>query len=71
MQSVPIITNRRCEFEPRPGEVYSHTTLCDQVRQFLGTGLWFSPGTPVSSTKKKQQQKTDRHDITEIVLKVL
>jgi len=29
------------------------------------TGLWFSPGTPVSSTNK-----TDRHDITEILLKV-
>jgi hypothetical protein len=27
--------------------------------------LWFSPGTPVSSTNK-----TDRHDITEILLKV-
>jgi hypothetical protein len=29
------------------------------------TGLWFSTGTPVSSTNK-----TDRHDITEILLKV-
>jgi hypothetical protein len=28
-------------------------------------GWWFSPGTPVSSTNK-----TDRHDITEILLKV-
>jgi hypothetical protein len=28
-------------------------------------GLWFSPGTPVSSTNK-----TDQHDITEILLKV-
>ena len=28
-------------------------------------GRWFSPGTPVSSTNK-----TDRHDITEILLKV-
>jgi hypothetical protein len=28
-------------------------------------GLWFSPGTPVSSTNK-----TDCHDITEILLKV-
>jgi hypothetical protein len=30
------------------------------------TGRWFSPGTPVSST-----DKTDRHDITEISLKVV
>ena len=29
------------------------------------TGRWFSPGTPVSSTNK-----TDRHDIAEILLKV-
>jgi hypothetical protein len=29
------------------------------------TGQWFSPGTPVSSTNK-----TDRHDIAEILLKV-
>ena len=38
------------------------TTLCDKVCQLLITGLWFSP---VSSTNK-----TDCHDITEILLKV-
>jgi hypothetical protein len=32
---------------------------------FFGAGRWFSPGTPVSSTNK-----TDGHDITEILLKV-
>ena len=26
------------------------TTLCDKVCQWLGTGRWFSPGAPVSST---------------------
>ena len=31
----------------------------------LRRGWWFSPGTPVSSTNK-----TIRHDITEILLKV-
>ena len=41
------------------------TTLCDKVCQWLSTGRWFSSGTPVSSTNK-----TDRHDITEILLKV-
>ena len=41
------------------------TTLCDKVSQRLATGRWFSPGTPVSSTNK-----TDRHDITEILLKL-
>ena len=43
----------------------SYTTLCDKVCQWLETGWWFSPGTPVSSTNR-----TDRHDITEILLKV-
>ena len=42
-----------------------NTTLCVKVCQWLAAGRWFSPGTPVSSTNK-----TDRHDITEILLKV-
>ena len=37
----------------------------DKVYQLLVHGLWFSPGTPASSTTK-----TDRHDIAEILLKV-
>ena len=41
------------------------TTLCDKVCQWLATGRWFSPGPPVSSTNK-----TDHHDITEILLKM-
>jgi hypothetical protein len=41
-------------------------TLCDKVCQWVAAGLWFSPGPPVSSTNK-----TDRHDITEILLKVV
>ena len=40
------------------------TTLCDKVCQWLATGRWFSSGTPVSSTNK-----TDCHDIAEILLK--
>jgi hypothetical protein len=39
------------------------TTLC--VCQWLSTGRWFYPCTPVSSTNK-----TDHHDIKEISLKV-
>ena len=35
------------------------------VSDFLETGQWFSPGPPVSSTNK-----TDCHDIAEILLKV-
>ena len=41
------------------------TTLCDKVCQWLATGRSFSPGPPISSTNK-----TDHHDITEILLKV-
>ena len=38
---------------------------CDKVCQWLATGRWFSPGTPVSSTNK-----TDHHDINKILLKM-
>ena len=38
----------------------------DKVYQLLAHGRWFSPGTPVSSTTK-----TGRHDIDEILLKVV
>ena len=41
------------------------TTLCDKACQSLGAGSWFSQDPPVSCTNK-----TDRHDITEILLKV-
>jgi hypothetical protein len=41
------------------------TTLCDKVCQWLAADWCFFPGSPVSSTKY-----TDRHDITEILLKV-
>ena len=40
-------------------------TWCDKVCQWLTTGGWFSPDTPVSSTKK-----ADLYDIAEILLKV-
>jgi hypothetical protein len=42
-----------------------NATLCDKVCQWLVTGWWFSLGTLVFSTNK-----TDRLDITEILLKV-
>jgi hypothetical protein len=37
----------------------------DKVCESLATGQWFSPDILVSSTNK-----TDRHDITEILLKM-
>ena len=42
------------------------TTLCHKVCQWLAAGRWFSPGSPVSATKK-----TDLHDLTEILVKVV
>ena len=48
---------------PRRGVLY--TTLCDKVCQWLATGQWFFSGTPVSSINK-----TDCHNIAEILLKV-
>jgi hypothetical protein len=39
------------------------TGLCDKVCKSLTTSRWLSPVTMVSSTNK-----TDRHDITEILL---
>ena len=59
--------HKSCEFEHRLWRGVLDTTLCDKVCQWLVTGRWFSMGTPpmVSSTNK-----TDRHAITEILLKV-
>jgi len=42
--------------------MYAHS----QKNNKNATGRWFSPGPPVSSINK-----TDRHDITEILLKVV
>jgi hypothetical protein len=40
------------------------TTLCDKICQWLATGRWFSPSSPIFTTNK-----ADSHDITEILLK--
>ena len=45
--------------------VVLNTTLCGKVCKKFTTGRWFFPAFPVSFTNK-----TDRHDITEILLKV-
>ena len=54
-----------CELKPRTWRCVLDTTLCSEVCQWLVTGRWFSPGTPVPST-----YKTNRHNIDEILLKV-
>jgi hypothetical protein len=46
-------------------EIHCHILGMLRVEMTLAAGRWFSTGPPVSSTNK-----TDRHDITEILLKV-
>jgi hypothetical protein len=46
--------------------VHSTRSASDKVYQLLAHGRWFSPGTPASFTTK-----TGRHDIAEILLKVV
>ena len=61
------ITTNAESSNPAHGEVYTiqHYVHFNKVGQLLAKGRWFSPGTPISSTNK-----TDSHDITEILLKV-
>ena len=54
-----------CVLESRSWRGVLDTTFCDKTCQWLAAGRLFSPGTPVFSTNK-----TYRHDITEILLKV-
>ena len=64
MQSVPITTNV-VSLNPAHGEVYLiQHYLINFVSDLLQVG-GFSPGTRVPSTNK-----TDHHDIAEILLKV-
>ena len=53
------------KFESRSWRGVLDTILCDRICQWLATGRWFYLGTAVSSSNK-----TDRHDISEILLKV-
>jgi hypothetical protein len=49
----------------KPEYLEKTTDLLQVTDEFYDTIMWFSPGTPVYSTNK-----TDHHDITEILLKV-
>ena len=64
MQAVPITTNF-VSSNPAHDEVYSIHYVIKLVSDLWQAGLWFSQGTPVSSTNK-----IDRYDITGILLKV-
>ena len=61
MSCLILDTNKVASSNLTHGEMYS---MQHYVIKFV-SDLWFSPGTPVSSTNK-----TDRHNITEILLKV-
>ena len=62
MQSVPITTYVVSSYPAQASCTWACTTLCDKVYQWLATSKWFSL---VFTTNK-----TDRHNITEILLKV-
>ena len=64
--AISIYHHWSCEFESHSWQGALNTTLCYKVCQWLVTVRWFSTSTPVSSTNK-----TDRHGITEILLKVV
>jgi hypothetical protein len=57
-----FITNEICEFDSHQRQCATCTKYCDTICQLLLDGF---PDTPVSSINK-----TDSHDITEILLKV-
>ena len=63
--AINVCHHLSCEFEFCSWRGILETTLCDKVCQGLPTGKCFFPYTLVSSTNK-----TDRHNITEILLKV-
>ena len=65
INQVSIYIDYRCKFESCSWHGVLDTALCDKVCQWLETCRWFSPGPLVSSSNK-----TDRHDITEIRMKV-
>jgi hypothetical protein len=63
MQSVSITTNV-VSSNPAQTRCTWYNITCDKVCQWLTAGPWFSPCTPVLANK------IDRHDITEVLLKV-
>ena len=60
-----FITTKVVSSNPARGDVYAIQHYVIKFVSHLGAGHWFYPDTPVSSTNK-----TDLHDITEILLKV-
>ena len=63
--AISVYHYHSCESESRSWQGVLDIALCDKVSQLLAPGRWFSPITSVSSTNK-----TQRHDIAEILLNV-
>ena len=63
VHAISSFRHQSCEFGTRSWRGVLDTTLCDKQ---IFSDLWFSPGTPVFVSTNR----TDRHDITEILLKV-
>jgi hypothetical protein len=59
-------SSRPALYITKKGALDSQMQASDKVYQLLAHGRWFSLGTPASSTTK-----TGRHDIAEILLKVV
>jgi hypothetical protein len=66
LDAISAYHHKSCEFGSCSCRDVLNTTICDKVCHWLAAGRWFIPGIPVSSTNK-----TDSHDITEILLKVV
>ena len=60
-----LVKSKNCRWTRTIQPTLYGATLCDNVCQWLAASRWFSPGNPVSPTNK-----TDRHNITEILVKV-
>jgi hypothetical protein len=63
--AISVYHYHSCESESRLWRGVLDIALCQKVYQLLAAGQWFSPITPVYSTNK-----TQRHDIAEILLNV-
>jgi hypothetical protein len=63
LRPLKSLVNRDLSSQYSIGIVFTNIWICDKVYQRLATGRWFSPSTLFSSTNK-----TDRHEITEILL---
>jgi hypothetical protein len=65
---LPITTNVASS-NPDQGRLV--TTLCDKVCQWLASGRWYSPGTPVSSDERLSFEEHSNDTLLELDQKVM